>query len=87
VRLASYARAREARGSCTSPLPFSPAMLGRAGAWTGTAGPCCGEPGLRATRVPRWSAAEDGREAAARRRRLKSVEKFLTRNRPTRHPL
>jgi hypothetical protein len=38
----------------------------------GTAGPCCGELWVAGYPCARYSAAEDGRAAAARRTRLKS---------------
>jgi hypothetical protein len=66
----TFAWAREARGSSTTSLLSPPCLLGRAGAWKGTAGPCCGKLGVAGYPCARWSAAEGGREAAARRRRL-----------------
>jgi hypothetical protein len=59
-----------------SPLPIlllcTMLMLGELGAWECMAGPCCGERGNAGDPCAPVLGGEDGREAAARRRRLKS---------------
>jgi hypothetical protein len=76
----THAQTREARGQSTIPLPLLLTVLCWEIGCVGMRGGAVAAPSLGVADYPyaRRSAAEDDREAAALRRRLRVVEKLLT---------